>query len=166
MKQRAAAGDMNPMEAKMELGRTIVTDFHSAADATQAAEEFTRTKEAGKLEKPVVNQRAEDDESLRIKAEAKERFEKVTPTNLKAVPLPQEAVLDEQQPSNALHTYFCNTDKLVAKIGLASSVSEAARKRKEGAVIWNGISVKDMVLVLRTGENVFKVGKRWARVVV
>jgi tyrosyl-tRNA synthetase len=30
------------MEAKRELGRLIVTDFHSAADAGRAAEEFAR----------------------------------------------------------------------------------------------------------------------------
>ena len=33
MKQRIAAGSLHPMEAKMGLGRQIVTDFHSAADA-------------------------------------------------------------------------------------------------------------------------------------
>jgi tyrosyl-tRNA synthetase len=166
MKQRAAAGEMNPMEAKMELARTIVMDFHSLTDAARAAEEFTRTKEAGKLEKPVVNQRAEDDESLKIKAEAKERFEKVAPANLKTVPLPMAAVVDTHTPSNAPLTFFCNTDKLVAKIGLANSVSEAARKRKEGAVMWNGIPVNDVIMALRSGENLFKVGKNWTRVIV
>ena len=30
------------MEAKMELGRLIVTDFHSVNDAARAAEEFSR----------------------------------------------------------------------------------------------------------------------------
>ena len=42
MKQRIAAGSLHPMEAKMALGRQIVTDFHSAADAARAAEEFNR----------------------------------------------------------------------------------------------------------------------------
>src|SRR6202158_3561741 len=42
IKRRAAAGEMNPMDAKMELARTIVTDFHSLDDAARAAEEFTR----------------------------------------------------------------------------------------------------------------------------
>jgi tyrosyl-tRNA synthetase len=32
----------HPMEAKMNLGRLIVTDFHSAADALQAREVFTK----------------------------------------------------------------------------------------------------------------------------
>jgi tyrosyl-tRNA synthetase len=36
------AASMHPMEAKIALGRRIVTDFHSAADANAAAETFNR----------------------------------------------------------------------------------------------------------------------------
>jgi tyrosyl-tRNA synthetase len=42
MQERIATGGLHPMEAKMELGRLIVTDFHSAADAGRAAAEFKR----------------------------------------------------------------------------------------------------------------------------
>ncbi len=35
-------GDLHPMQAKIDLARSIVTDFHSAADAERAAEEFNR----------------------------------------------------------------------------------------------------------------------------
>ena len=42
MQERIAKGELHPMTAKMELGRVIVTDFHSAADAGHAAEEFSR----------------------------------------------------------------------------------------------------------------------------
>lgn len=42
MKRRIAAGRLHPMEAKADLARMIVTDFHSAADAERAAEEFNR----------------------------------------------------------------------------------------------------------------------------
>ncbi len=42
LKQRIAAGRLHPMEAKIGLARMIVTDFHSAADAARAAEEFNR----------------------------------------------------------------------------------------------------------------------------
>ncbi len=37
-----AAGTKNPMEMKMELGKRIVTDFHSAAEADAATEAFDR----------------------------------------------------------------------------------------------------------------------------
>ena len=42
MQERIARGDLHPMSAKMELGKLIVADFHSAADAARAAEEFNR----------------------------------------------------------------------------------------------------------------------------
>jgi tyrosyl-tRNA synthetase len=42
LQERIAKGDLHPMTAKMELGRMIVTDFHSATDAGRAAEEFNR----------------------------------------------------------------------------------------------------------------------------
>ncbi len=47
LKADIAAGARNPMEAKMELGRTIVTDFHSAADARAAYEAFDREVRQG-----------------------------------------------------------------------------------------------------------------------
>jgi tyrosyl-tRNA synthetase len=42
MQERIATGVLHPMEAKMELGRLIVTDFHSAGEAGHAAKEFHR----------------------------------------------------------------------------------------------------------------------------
>jgi tyrosyl-tRNA synthetase len=42
MQERIATGKLHPMDAKMELGRLVVTDFHSASDAGRAAEEFSR----------------------------------------------------------------------------------------------------------------------------
>jgi tyrosyl-tRNA synthetase len=42
MRAEVASGVLHPMEAKMNLGRLIVTDFHSAADARQAQEAFRR----------------------------------------------------------------------------------------------------------------------------
>ena len=42
MQERIARGELHPMTAKMELGRMIVADFHTPADAARAADEFTR----------------------------------------------------------------------------------------------------------------------------
>jgi tyrosyl-tRNA synthetase len=42
LRQRIAGGDVHPMQAKMDLARAIVADFHSPADAARAAEEFNR----------------------------------------------------------------------------------------------------------------------------
>src|SRR5690349_8581306 len=50
-------------------------------------------------------------------------------------------------------------DKLLAKIGLAESVSDAVRKIKAGAVEMNGEKVKDLVLKNPPQEMVIQVGK-------
>ncbi len=55
LKRRTSAGEMNPMDAKMDLGRQIVTDFHSAADAARAVEEFTRVVRQGEMPADVVS---------------------------------------------------------------------------------------------------------------
>ena len=42
MRAKVARGELHPMEAKMNLGRSIVADFHSAEDAHRAQETFTK----------------------------------------------------------------------------------------------------------------------------
>src|SRR5262249_43134266 len=42
MRRRIAAGELHPMTAKADLGRMIVSDFHSAAEARRANDEFDR----------------------------------------------------------------------------------------------------------------------------
>ncbi len=48
-RERVAAGDLHPMDAKKELARTIVAEFHSAEDAEAAEREFERVFSAGNL---------------------------------------------------------------------------------------------------------------------
>jgi len=125
MKQSIATGQLHPMEAKMALGRLIVTDFHSAEAAAGAQEEFTR----------VVRQRQ-------------------VPSEIATVSLP-EGVGTAQG---------IRVDKLLARIGLADSVSDAARKVKAGAVKINDAVVKDLVLTAGAPELLIQVGKHWRRV--
>jgi tyrosyl-tRNA synthetase len=42
MQERIARGALHPMEAKIELGKLVVADFHSVADAAHAADQFNR----------------------------------------------------------------------------------------------------------------------------
>ncbi|MEP6707798.1 MAG: tyrosine--tRNA ligase [Pyrinomonadaceae bacterium] len=42
MRESAERGERNPRDIKVELAKRIITDFHSAADATRAEDEFTR----------------------------------------------------------------------------------------------------------------------------
>ena len=127
MRQRIAAGELHPMEAKIELARSIVTDFHSAADAARAAEEFNR----------VVRRRE-------------------IPADIQTVPLPE----------GVRNAAGIRVDKMLARIGLAESVSDAARKIKAGAVEINGERVQDLVLPAATGELIVQSGKNWRKVLV
>ena len=56
-------------------------------------------------------------------------------------------------------------DKLLAKIGLAASVSDAVRKLKANAVEINGEKHKELLLKDPPPELVIQVGKHWRRVV-
>ena len=55
-------------------------------------------------------------------------------------------------------------DKLLARIGLAESVSDAVRKIKAGSVEINGGKVKDLALPDPPSELLIQVGKNWRRV--
>jgi tyrosyl-tRNA synthetase len=57
-------------------------------------------------------------------------------------------------------------DKLLAKVGLAESVSDATRKIKSGAVEINGRRVQDLVVPDGAGEWVLQAGKKWCKVVL
>jgi tyrosyl-tRNA synthetase len=114
------------MQAKAELARLIVTDFHSAADATRAEEEFNR-----------VVRRHE------------------VPADIQTVRLPEDVRT----------AAGIRIDKLLAKIGLAESVSDAVRKIKAGAVEIDGQRVHDLLLATPPSEFVVQAGKHWRKVI-
>ena len=80
-----------------------MTDFHSAADAGHAAEEFNR-----------------------------EVRHKEVPSDIQTVPL----------PDGVLGPTGVHVDKLVARIGLAESVTDARRRREAGAVRSTGSALR------------------------
>jgi tyrosyl-tRNA synthetase len=79
---------------------------------------------------------------------------KEVPADILAVPLPEGV-----RVANGIRV-----DKLLAKIGLADSVSDAARKIKAGAVEINGEKVKDLALAGPAAELVIQAGKNWRKV--
>ncbi len=115
---------MHPMDAKIALGKQIVADFHSAADAEAAAEVFTK----------VVRR-------------------KEVPDDIPTVALPDGVTKDGA----------IRIDKLLAKVGLADSVTDATRKIKAGAVEINGEKVKDLAIPPAPGM-VIQVGKNWRKI--
>jgi tyrosyl-tRNA synthetase len=126
MRRKVQEGNLHPMQLKIDLARSIVGDFHSAADACRAADEFNR----------VVRQ-------------------KEVPADIRSTPLPE----------GVRHAGGVRIDKLLAKVGLADSVTDATRKLKAGAVSINGSRVSELVLAAPEGEWVIQVGKSWHRIV-
>jgi tyrosyl-tRNA synthetase len=125
MRARIAAGDLHPMEAKAELARLIVTDFHSATDAARAGEEFNR-----------VVRRHE------------------VPADIQTVPLPEGV-----RTAGGIRV-----DKMLPKVGLADSVTDAVRKIKAGAVEIDGQRVHDLTLSNLPAEMLVQVGKNWRKI--
>jgi tyrosyl-tRNA synthetase len=125
LRQSVNSGKQDPMEAKMNLGRRIVADFHSAEEAEAARDAFVREVRQG-----------------------------LEPLDTETVDLPEEAKTGKG----------IRVDKLIAKLGLVGSVSEAGRKIKEGAVEINNQRVADLVLNGTDRLLVIRVGKKWKRV--
>jgi tyrosyl-tRNA synthetase len=114
----------HPMQAKKDLARRIVADFHSAEESAKAGEDW-----------------------------AKQFQKREVPENL------QEAAIDVQ--GNCLRI-----DKLLARVSLAGSVSDAGRMVKQGAVKVNGVVVNDPTKVLDISAGVtLQVGRTIKRVV-
>ncbi len=125
LRQSVQSGERDPMEVKMTLGRRLVTDFHSEAEAAAASEAFDREVRQG-----------------------------LEPADTETVDLPAEARTEKG----------IRVDKLIAKIGLADSVSDAVRKIEAGAVEINGVISKHRFLPDESGLLVIRVGKKWKRV--
>ena len=78
------------------------------------------------------------------------------PEDVPTMPLPADVCVDAG----------IRVDKLLAKIGLADSVSDAVRKIKAGAVETNGQRISELVLRNPGPELLIRVGKNWRKVVV
>lgn len=130
-------GERHPMDVKMDLGRRIVTDFHSAADAQAAIDEFNRVFRRGEL-----------------------------PTQVETCTV---LVSEMLAGGEAMYDWPIKTDKLLARAGLAESVSDALRKIKAGSVLFDGRRCSDLILRLprrSIQEYLIQVGRRAKRVVV
>jgi len=80
---------------------------------------------------------------------------KQAPAEIESVALPPEVVKDGA----------VRVDKLLARIGLAESVSDAARKVKAGAVEINGAKWTAPAWTDTSSEMLIQVGKNWRRVI-
>ena len=136
MRDEVAHGGLHPMQAKKDLAWGIVRDFHSAAEADAAAENWARQ----------FQQRAVSDDAP------------VVEISLLTEGLAVE--LDLQGGS------IVRVPKLLQLAGLASSAGEATRKLGENAVSVDGEKYSDKLLrgVNAGGSVALRLGKKSVRV--
>ena len=143
--------DTHPMQAKKELARRVVADFHSAEAATKAAEDW-----------------------------AKQFQKKQVPTDVERVTVPLEKIrlggsadlkadddsyfplwrFQGEEASNPANWRPIRLDKLLVEAGLAPSRTEANRKIKERAVRLFWQVVPHPVVVLVPGEITATLGRK------
>jgi len=166
MKRRIDAGELHPMQAKMDLGRMIVTDFHSAAEAKRAEEEFTRVVRQGEKPAEITAVRIDGVELRGLTAEIRPHTEDAHPIE-QPPGSPMGSDQHEIRAAGTLKQIPIHTDKLIARAGLAPSVSEAARKRKAGAVLFDDEKQMGPIRWVDPGASILiKVGKNWRRVIL
>ncbi len=125
MSEAAASGAVNPMTVKMDLAERIVSDFHSPAEARQAAAQFRQ----------VFQQR-------RMPTEVESRVIAIG-----------EVLAGSAGTAPSAASRSVKVDRLLVRSGLAASAAEGARKRAEGAVSINGQKVKEPNYSLAQGSN-------------
>jgi len=133
--------EVHPMQAKKDLARRIVADFHSGDAAVKAGEDWAK--------------QFQDDEA---------------PKDLEIVEIPLEnirAIERENAESSGDDSLLIRVDKLLRFAGLAASNTEAAAKVKEGAVTIDGQDIDRRVVWGRASIGVpfaLRVGRRVKRV--
>ncbi len=137
MKREVASGTAHPMKLKQDLGKRIVADFHSREAAEQAAQDWSR-----------MFQKDEVPEDLPVIGV---RFEEVAAPNAASVDGNVQVKLD----------------KLLARTGLATSVTDGLRKVKQNAVKVDGELKSEVVVAVKLGaEFTLRAGKKMVRVAI
>jgi tyrosyl-tRNA synthetase len=137
LKQAVADGTAHPMKLKQDLGKRIVNDFHGYDAAEHAAEEWSR-----------MFQKQEAPEDLPL-------------VNVKL----EEVVAPNAVVTNGVAQV--RIDRLLAAVGLASSVSDGSRKVKQNAVKLDAELKTELVASVKLGsEFTLRAGKKMVRVVV
>lgn len=138
MNEDVAAGRAHPMKLKQELGKRIVADFHSREAAEQAAHDWSR-----------MFQKDEAPEDLPL---ISVKFEEVAAPNA---------------ASTTNGAVQVKLDKLLARTGLATSVTDGLRKLKQNAVKLDGELKTGLVASVKLGsEFTLRAGKKMVRVSV
>jgi tyrosyl-tRNA synthetase len=137
--------EAHPMQAKKDLARKIVADFHSAEAAVKAGEDWAK-----QFQKDQVPENLE---------EVRVRFEDVISIPVSDV---EWSMIDGMRVINQSFQGI-RLDRLLVRAGLAESGSDASRKIKQGSVkvddttcrdIYVGVKTLPSKLLLRVGRHI------------
>ena len=148
--------EMHPMQAKKDLARRIVADFHSPDAAVKAGEDWAK-----QFQKDEVPENVEISE-VRVD---NVRAPDVVSDHL--VPEPGGPAIriigDAQDRRSWLPV---RVDKLIRHAGLSASNTEAVGKIRSRAVSINGtqLSEKDLIVICTTRELTLRVGRRMKKI--
>jgi tyrosyl-tRNA synthetase len=141
--------DSHPMEAKKDLARRIVTDFHSADAAARAAEDWAKQFQQGGTPDVLEQKSVQLDRVLAGSGDS---------IGLKPPP-PDLLVLSEDSGLNS--GVPIRIDKLLLEAGMAESTSDANRKIKQNSVEIGGEAVEKLKLAVArpTRPLIVRVGR-------
>ena len=141
--------ESHPMEAKKDLTRRIVTDFHSADAAAKAAEDWAKQFQKGGTPDVLEQVSVQIDKVLAGSGD---------PIGLKPPPA-DLLVLSEDRGLNT--GVPVRIDRLLVEAGLADSASDAGRKIKQNSVEIEGEAVEKLKLAVArpTRPLIVRVGR-------
>jgi tyrosyl-tRNA synthetase len=137
MKAEVAAGKLHPMEVKKQLARTIVADFHGEADAQSADENWARMFQQRTLPSDV------EKISISIREVAR-----------------MDAASLRQAEGNLSMSVPIDTARLIVKLGMKASRSDADRQIRAGVTIDNEKTTQQWFTIgSRPRELTVRIGK-------
>jgi tyrosyl-tRNA synthetase len=143
--------EVHPMQAKKDLARRIVEDFHSAEAAAKAGEDWGK-----QFQKSEVPQSLDQVEISIARIRIAD-----------ALPDSSEGGGAQVVATDLSNAEVLRVDKLIREVGLASSTAEAGRKIKEKAVHINGKTIERPAILVSPKEPlIVRVGKKIKRVVL
>ena len=143
--------DAHPMQAKKDLARRIVADFHSAEAAEKAGADWAKQFQKDEVPSSV--------ELVRIP------IEKVNAANSRELSDEKSYfALDDPKLPGIRLVWF---NKVLVEAGLAASGTEASRRIKESGVRVDETTINQMVVTtLLDTEKVVRLGKKMKRILI
>jgi tyrosyl-tRNA synthetase len=147
--------ESHPMQAKKDLARRIVADFHSAEAAAKAGEDWAK--------------QFQKDEVPRDVEIAEVHLRDIVPDIAPGKPGGGtiQVIGDLEESSGTDDSFPVHVNKLLSRAGLAASNTEATAKIKAGAVQINGKSIQPHTVLIEVPLNqamVVRVGRRIKKV--